>query len=83
MNSVQFYNRQTLNFITQKTGQLILIKLEDVMISDILCDARHEILQYLKDSAYMYEEPAINKEIKAVVEHMDAVRSRLDTPPRL
>ncbi len=49
------------------------------MISDTLSGASHEIKKYLADDPVVYAD--LRSEIDSVVEQMDSLRIKLDTPP--
>jgi hypothetical protein len=50
------------------------------MVGDTLSDAVHEINRYLSEMPDVYA-GSIRTEIKTLVERMEAVRIKLDTPP--
>jgi hypothetical protein len=53
------------------------------MISDTCSDAAHSIRGYLRDLPQVYppQHPTTQR-ILELVEHLDAIRIELDTPPR-
>jgi hypothetical protein len=51
---------------------------EDLMISEVLYEARDEILEHLADCMGLYEANGFQREIADVIRAMDQLRLRLD-----